>query len=162
MQTRPSPFQNQSRLKISELFKRDCFLTDGKVALYVRQIPNFFKSTDFFLPVRLGAPSIHLYLPVIPETTMHREICCCALIGLWWVTLCNVIRYGGKTCFEMFHETEEMNDPYRVDGTPAKLRRAAPNLMNPPSRRRNVGDEPNNTENVGDAEPNTTGRQLQL
>ena len=67
------------------------------------------------------------------------------------VTLCNVIRYGEKTCFEMFHETEEINDPCRVDGTPAKVKRVAHNLVQPPSRRRNIADE-----------PNARGRQLQL
>ena len=49
------------------------------------------------------------------------------------VTLCNVVRYGEKTCFEMFHEIEDSNDQCCIDGTPAKVKRVVHNLVQPPS-----------------------------
>jgi hypothetical protein len=57
--------------------------------------------------------------------------------------ICNIIRYDGKTCFELFHEIEEINNPCDSSRSPARVKRAAHNRSLPPSRRRNIVDDQN-------------------
>jgi hypothetical protein len=54
------------------------------------------------------------------------------------VALCNIVRRENKTCFELFREIEEMNNPCETNHSPARVKWAAHNQSQPPSRRRNI------------------------
>jgi hypothetical protein len=59
------------------------------------------------------------------------------------VHLCYVAGYGGKTCFDLFHDVEAMNDPCAIDGEVAKVARVGQRHSLPPSRKRDADNEPN-------------------
>jgi hypothetical protein len=59
------------------------------------------------------------------------------------VALCNILRRDNKACFELFHEIEEMNNPGETNHSPVRVKWAAHNQSQPPSRRRNINDDPN-------------------
>jgi hypothetical protein len=69
---------------------------------------------------------------------MKTSICC----SVCEVSLCNVKRFGGETCFEQWHKATRLNNPCRVDG-PVLAVQNQPNRPAPPSRKRDDNEDPN-------------------